>query len=214
MPKIRPNINISPLALLTLAACGGGATESGGGGGGSPPSFSQAAAGKVEDGPLLNALAFLDYNDNGILDAGEPSDRTDITGGYSLTSTQANYSIVAVTDGTTVDQISKSVVSGVTLKAPSGASMVTPTTTLMEDGNLTAAQVVAVLGLPEGMNPLTFSAHAVGVDLDDALAVEKANPQIMSVVNSFAAVAEGSGSTLQTGNGFGKCNHPLTGQGS
>ena len=193
MPKIRPNINISPLALLTLAACGGGATESGGGGGGSPPSFSQAAAGKVEDGPLLNALAFLDYNDNGILDAGEPSDRTDITGGYSLTSTQANYSIVAVTDGTTVDQISKSVVSGVTLKAPSGASMVTPTTTLMEDGNLTAAQVVAVLGLPEGMNPLTFSAHAVGVDLDDALAVEKANQQIMSVVNSFAAVAEGSG---------------------
>ena len=144
MPFTRTNVAISPLGLLTLAACGGGAADSGGGGG-SPPSFSQVAAGKVEDGPLLNALAFLDYNDNGILDAGEPSDRTDITGGYSLTSTQANYSIVAVTDGTTVDQISGSVVSGVTLKAPSGASMVTPTTTLMEDGNLTAAQVVAVL---------------------------------------------------------------------
>ena len=85
MPFTRTNVTISPLGLLTLAACGGGAADSGGGGGGgggSPPSFSQAAAGKVEDGPLLNALAFLDYNDNGILDAGEPSDRTDITGGY------------------------------------------------------------------------------------------------------------------------------------
>ena len=63
----------------------------------------------------------------------------------------------------------------------------------MEDGDLTAEQVVDVLGLPADMNPLTFSAHAAGVDPAKALAVEKANQQILNVVNSFAAAAEGSG---------------------
>jgi hypothetical protein len=43
------------------------------------------------------------------------------------------------------------------------------------------------------MNPLIFSAHAAGVDPAKALAVEKANQQILNVVNSFAAAAEGSG---------------------
>jgi len=34
MPFTRTNVAISPLGLLTLAACGGGAANSGGGGGG------------------------------------------------------------------------------------------------------------------------------------------------------------------------------------
>ena len=68
MDKNRTVLNPTPLALLTLAACGGGLDSS-------TPSFS-ASSGKVEDGPLQNAIAFLDYNDNGILDAGEPSVRT------------------------------------------------------------------------------------------------------------------------------------------
>ena len=191
MRKNQITLSFTPLGFLTLAACGGGGGDSGNSG--SPPSFSQAVSGKVEDGPLLNALAFLDYNDNGVLDTNEPYGRTDTTGGYSLTSTQQNYSIAAVTDSTTVDQISGAIVPGVTLKAPSGTSMVTPMTTLMQEGGLTATQVVTALGLPEGINPLTFSAHSTDADPDKALAVEKVNQQIMGVVNAFAAVAEGSG---------------------
>ena len=176
--------NLTPLGLLALVACKHtpGAIQN------LSPSI-----GRVEDGPLLNAIAFLDYNNNGELDDDEPYDRTASDGSYSLTPTQENYSIVAVTDDLTIDTVSGSVLSGVTLKAPSNSSMVTPTTTLMEDGDLTAEQVVDVLGLPAGMNPLTFSAHAAGVDPAKALAVEKANQQILNVVNSFAAAAEGSG---------------------
>ena len=175
--------NLTPLGLLALAACKGTTTST----------FIADSTGRVEDGPLLNAIAFLDYNNNGILDGNEPFDRTASDGSYSLTPTQENYSIVAVTDDLTIDTVSGSVLSGVTLKAPSNSSMVTPTTTLMEDGDLTAEQVVDVLGLPADMNPLTFSAHAAGVDPAKALAVEKANQQILNVVNSFAAAAEGSG---------------------
>ncbi len=175
--------NLTPLGLVFLAACKGTTTST----------FIADSTGRVEDGPLLNAIAFLDYNNNGILDGNEPFDRTASDGSYSLTPTQENYSIVAVTDDLTIDTVSGSVLSGVTLKAPSNSSMVTPTTTLMEDGDLTAEQVVDVLGLPADMNPLTFSAHAAGVDPAKALAVEKANQQILNVVNSFAAAAEGSG---------------------
>tara|TARA_B110000444_G_scaffold190757_1_gene180452 strand:+ start:195 stop:2168 length:1974 start_codon:yes stop_codon:yes gene_type:complete len=175
--------NLTPLGLVFLAACKGTTTST----------FIANSTGRVEDGPLLNAIAFLDYNNNGILDGNEPFDRTASDGSYSLTPTQENYSIVAVTDDLTIDTVSGSVLSGVTLKAPSNSSMVTPTTTLMEDGDLTAEQVVDVLGLPADMNPLTFSAHAAGVDPAKALAVEKANQQILNVVNSFAAAAEGSG---------------------
>ena len=155
-------------------------------------------SGSVEDGPLQNAIAFLDYNDNGLLDVGEPSARTDATGGYSLTPTQENYSIVAITDENTIDTVSGAVVSGITLKAPSGSLMVTPTTTLMEDGNLTASEVMMVLGLPANLNPLTYSAHADVSGLTGSartaaenlsLQVELANQQILSVVNAFAAAA-------------------------
>ena len=187
----RKNISaISPLALLTLTACGGG-----GGGVTSVPSSNTttSVSGNIVKGPLSNALVFLDYNANGIMDGAETSVRTDANGGFSISATGSNYTIVALTDETTIDTSSGSVLSGVTLKAPSTATVVTPTTTLMEEGDLTVEQVAAVLNLPEGVDPLTFNPFAAGVDADDALAVEKVSQQIMTAVNSFASAAEGAG---------------------
>src|SRR5262249_15904504 len=83
----------------SLAGCGGG----GGGGGGvfavaptsqtSAPTASsptgsdsttQKTSVKVIDGAIRNALVFLDLNNNGELDAGEPSARTDAAGQATL----------------------------------------------------------------------------------------------------------------------------------
>ena len=196
MLRNKVTLSLSPLALLTLAACGGGAA-SGGGSGGGGSSFSQSKVLNFEKGPLNNALAFLDYNNNGTLDAGEPSGRTNAKGGITLTATQADYTVVGIADEQTVDASTGATLSGVTLKAPSNSTMVTPTTTLMEESGLTAAQVGKVLGLPDNVDPLTFSAFATGVDAADALAVEKASQQVMSVVNAFAAAAEGSGAKVE-----------------
>ena len=187
----RKNISaISPLALLTLTACGGG-----GGGVTSVPlaNTTTSVSGNIVKGPLSNALVFLDYNANGIMDGAETSVRTDANGGFSISATGSNYTIVALTDETTIDTSSGSVLSGVTLKAPSTATVVTPTTTLMEEGGLTAEQVAAVLNLPEGVDPLTFNPFAAGVDTNDALAIEKVSQQIMTAVNSFASAVEGAG---------------------
>ena len=105
MRRNKVTLSLSPLALLTLAACGGGSTSGGGGSDSSTPSFS-ASSGKVEDGPLQNAIAFLDYNDNGILDAGEPSERTGVDGSYSLTPTQASHGLILLDDGRLIDTVS------------------------------------------------------------------------------------------------------------
>ena len=95
----------------------------------------------------------------------------------------------------TVDTSSGAILSGVTLSAPKGASVVTPTTTLMEEGGLTKEEVAEVLGLPDGVDPLTFNPFAAGVDAATALAVEKVSQQLMTAVSSFASAAEGAGAS-------------------
>ena len=171
--------------LLVLGACSGS--------GRSPENeivyFS--VGGHVIKGPLSNSLVGLDYNGDGIVDSSTVRSGSD--GSYSLTASNNIYTVVAVTDDTTVDMSSGTVLSGVTFKAPSGASVVTPTTTLMEEGNLTSAQVVKVLGLPDGVDPLNFDPYASDADPTAALAVEKVSHQIMSVVTAFASSVEGAG---------------------
>ncbi|MAI76780.1 MAG: hypothetical protein CMM90_06355, partial [Rickettsiales bacterium] len=188
---------LTPLGLI-LASCGGGGSTSGNPVSQDPPSSTPSSvsySGNVVKGPLNNALVFLDLNSDGIQDSNEPSVRTGSDGSYTLTTSSSNFTIVAISDDTTIDTSSGTVLSGVTLKAPSGATVVTPTTTLMKEGDLTAAQVATVLGLPSGVDPTSFNPYASGVDATKALAVEKVSQQLMSVVNSFAASAEGAGAS-------------------
>ena len=156
-------LGMPPLALLTLSACGGGGSSGGG-------YQSQSFSGKVVKGPLSNALVGLDYDGDGVVDSSTV--RTDADGNFSIAPTQDSFTVIALTDESTIDASSGTVLSGITLKAPQGASVVTPTTTLMEEGNLTAAQVASALGLPDGIDPLTFNPFAAGVSASDALAVE------------------------------------------
>ena len=174
---------ISPLALIALSACR------------SPYEANTAVNGNIVKGPLSNALVFLDLDGDNVLDANEQSVRTDADGKFSISTTASSYKIVALTDDSTVDTSSGSVLAGVTLTAPQGASVVTPTTTLMEEGGLTAEQVAEVLDLPDGVDPLTFNPFAAGVDATKALAVEKVSQQIMTAVSSFASAAEGAGAS-------------------
>ena len=175
---------ISPLALIAVSACR------------SPyPGASSAVTGNIVKGPLSNALVFLDLDGDNVLDANEQSIRTDADGKFTINTTASSYKIVALTDDSTVDTSSGSVLAGVTLTAPKGAAVVTPTTTLMEEGGLTAEQVAEVLDLPDGVDPLTFNPFAAGVDATKALAVEKVSQQIMTAVSSFASAAEGAGAS-------------------
>ena len=201
-------VGVSPLGLLALSACGGGSTTT---------TYS-AASGKAQSGPLQNATVFLDYNKDGVFQAGETTGSTLADGSYSLTPTQATYNVVVTTDASTTDSTINGVVSGLTLIAPKGAdgavTMVTPATTMVSnmmaaDATLTASAAMANVATALGFdstkyNPLTFDAFADTSELSaadklvyDALAleVEKTSKKIMTVVNTFAAAVEGSGAS-------------------
>jgi hypothetical protein len=180
---------INPLTLLLLSGCGGIS--------GLPRLFDNESqimstvSGRVIKGPLEKADVFLDFNGNEKLDYGEPLVETHADGSFDLTTGSTSYNIVALTDEGTLDTSSGSVLSGITLTAPQGATVITPTTTLMQEGGLTAAQVAAVLGVPDGVDLLTFNPYAIGVNTADALAVEIAAQQVVAVVTAFAGAPKG-----------------------
>ena len=171
MRKNKVTVSLSPLALLTLAACGGGSTSGGGG------AASTTTTGSVQNGPLAKAWAFLDLDGDGVWDTNETRIRTeddgDSTNGpgyYTLSTTATDYTLVAYTDATTIDTTTNTAYgAGVTLKAPKGSSKITPNTTLVEsvmaaNVGLTATEaatkVAVAMGLPVGMNVLTYDAYA------------------------------------------------------
>ena len=177
---------VSPLALMAFSACR------------SPYTAGGSVGGAVVNGPLDSALVFLDYDFDGIWDQGlEPGTRTNQFGEYELTATSNVYDLVAIADDQTVDTSSGATFAGITLKAPSGAGVISPTSTLMQEGNLTATEVAEVLGLPDGVDPLTF--NPFNVDESDATAVAQAlevakiSKQITTAISSFASATEGAG---------------------
>jgi len=211
MLKNKTALSLSPLALLTLAACG----SSGGG--------STSTKGAVQNGPLEGAFAFLDlhtgsnFQGDGVYDkATEEGMATGGTGsangagGYSLTEpASGTYSLIATTSASTIDvDTGTAYGAGITLKAPEGASVITPQTTMIEAivaatgvaptaAAISAASttVATAMGitLPAGETLASFDAYATGVDADLKLSMQKANNNVMTVVKTMAAAAEGLG---------------------
>ena len=176
-----------------LSACGGGSGGSGSGSDSAGQPSAVSYSGAVIKGPLENALVYLDYDGDGVLGADEPSVRTNSDGSFELSGTVDGVGFVAQTDSNTVDTSSGEILDNVVLKAPSGSSVVTPTTTIMEEAGISAEEVVAVLGLPVGVDPTTFNPYSAGADPETALAVEKVSQQVMTTVTAVSSAVEGAG---------------------
>jgi hypothetical protein len=135
MLKNKTALSLSPLALLTLAACGG------------TSSSTTSSKGAVQNGPLEGAFAFLDlhigatFQGDGVYDSATEQGMATTgagnalgAGGYSLTEpTSGTYTLIATTNAATVDTDTGTAYgAGITFKAPEGASVITPQTTLIE----------------------------------------------------------------------------------
>jgi hypothetical protein len=94
--------------------------------------------------------------------------------------------IIAITDSNTIDHSAGTVLPGVTLIAPAGASVVTPLTTIMVQADISEAEVLQVFGLPSDINPTDFNPYSDEVDLETAIAVEKVSHQIVTTVTTAA----------------------------
>ena len=79
--------------------------------------------------PLKNATVFADYNGDGVRNSNEPSVLTNDDGSYSINANDNFSSIVVTTNSNTIDTFTGNVLDGVTLKAPKGAGVVSPTST-------------------------------------------------------------------------------------
>ena len=125
-------------AACVIAACGGGDA-------GAPPGVQAPAnptSGVAVDGYLRGATALCDGNGNGTADPGEVTTTTGVSGGYTFAN--GCNAVVVVTGGTNID--SGAPFRGV-LKAPAGASVASPLTTLLVAG-MAPEKVLSTLGLP------------------------------------------------------------------
>ena len=120
-------VGTSPLGLLALSACGGGGNNT------------TTISGNAVLGPLQSAIAFVDYDGSGTLDtATEPYTFTDSDGAFSLSSTQGTQKVIVTTDSATagnlpvsaIDGSAGTALSGISLTGPSGASVLSPASTL------------------------------------------------------------------------------------
>ena len=164
-------------------ACGGGSESS---------NNVSTYAGHAIKGPLQNATIFADLNKNGKLDANEPSTLSKSDGSFSFNTSATDFEIVVTTTKDTIDTSSGESFDGLTLKAPIGADVVSPLTTMVTESNLSKEKLADILGLGD-IDVLAFNPFAAGVDATEALKVEKAAHQTQLTLNAIATSGKEAG---------------------
>ena len=178
----KSSVLVSPVSLA-LMACGGGSNNS--------ESIS-THSGHAIKGPLQNATVFADLNRNGKLDADEPNTISSADGSFSFNTSESDFEIVVTTSKDTIDTSSGEIFDGLTLKAPKGADVISPLTTMVIETNLNKEEVADILGLGE-INIFSFNPFSDGVDANEALKVEKAAHQTQLTLNAIATSGKESG---------------------
>ena len=188
--------------ILALGGCGGGGGSSGTSSTTNPPP-TLTLSGKVVDGYINGATVFCDLNQNGVQDAGEASTSTSGQGDFTLASA-CSATVVSV-GGT---DIGTGYAFQGTLKAPAGAVVVSPLTTLIAGTGLSNAQLVSALSLPQGTDLTQVDPAAPGnaAILKKTLAVQQIVQQLAKLMGTandasvlarlYAKVAESLASTL------------------
>lgn len=164
-----------------LAACGGGGSAA------VTPTPTPFTGG-VFDGKVTGATVVCDADNNGTFTAGEGQATSDGSGNFTITS-GCSSSIVAY-GGTNADTGEAFMGK---LKAPASTTnntFVTPLTTLMKDGGLTAAEIVTALTLPAGTDPTTVDPSTAGNE-----EIHAATVAVQQIIQQTAAtiIASASG---------------------
>jgi len=179
----RFDYSLSPMSLALLAGCGGSEKTTSLVEDVTPAiqNYDEenfVVSGNAVKGPLENAIVFIDYNNDGLInkfrviksdEAGdiagwteytEPFVRTDVYGAFEIVSeigtTEKIYlsdettqkgseaRLVTITDEKTIDRSSDEFLPDVMLTAPAGSTVITPITTLMQIGDFTSEEMVAI----------------------------------------------------------------------
>jgi len=154
--------------------------------------------GIVIDGPLANARVFVDVDGDSVWDDGEDFTFTDADARFELNTIQSGQVVVTTTEET-VDILSGMVVSGLTLKAPTGATVFTPITTLLvelENSGMSAVEAQTSvknalgLSLPTGTDLTSFNPMAVGINDDHQAKYLNVNAQMVGALKALSSLIE------------------------
>lgn len=193
-----------------------GGLAAGGGGGSAGILSSAGASSSVLGGRLINGYisgarvyqdqdndGVFDYDDangNGTFDDGEelePYALTSGDGSYELTIVSGGGSLIAEPLAGTVDQSTGATVTS-QFSAPSGATVISPVSTLVDAG-LSESQVKTALGIDSSIDILNFdpiSETLYGDDPDKALAFKSASVLVSNLLDVGSEVIAGAaGST-------------------
>jgi len=184
--RFKLNMVSSAVLLLAMTACGGG--------GDSGVTSAVSTSGVAVDGYLLNSKVVCDANDNGVADSSETYVYTGANGAFSFINGCSHG--VIVSDGYSADTTLSLV--GI-LKAPAGATVASPLTTLLVAG-VTSSQLISSLGLAAGTSitttdpaATTSSGALVNADLlKKTLAVQQV---LQKTTELFVGLAAATGST-------------------
>ncbi|CAO1661895.1 Hemolysin-type calcium-binding protein [Halomonas sp. NYA30] len=162
-------------------------------------------SGTAQDGYLRDATVFMDLDFDGVMDDDEPQSLTDYEGNFTLLGGSGGPIIVK--GGT---DISTGLANTGIFKAPPGATIVNPLTTLiaeMAGNDLTSdgiaaaqAKVVKALGLSEGANLLSsdpiataLSTTASSEEKQAALGIQAASIQVANLISATSSILSKNG---------------------
>lgn len=162
-----------------------------------PPPPPAGLSGQVVKGYVHGAAVYLDTNNDGLPD-GDPV-YTDADGRFTFESAPDGASLI-VYGG--VDTLTNVPLDGTILRAPAGATVVTPLTTLIDemmrlDSSLTASEaqskLVSALGLtlPAGANLLTYD--SVAGNGNGGASIEDASEAVLNTIGSIQSLLVASG---------------------
>ncbi len=157
---------------------------------------SQVTTGVVIDGYVAGAQIFFDANGNGVYDDGEVVATTDAQGRFALVG-EPKGTMIALGGVNTDTGLPNTIV----MKAPAGATAITPLTTLVAnlveagaDPAAAQAQVVRSFGLPAGTDLGSFDFLRADADPTLGFAVQKAATQIATLMIQAKAAGADAGS--------------------
>jgi len=169
-----------------------------GGGGGSAGIMSvagltsSALSGRLINGYISGARVYQDQDGDGIYDAGEPSTTTGLDGSYELTIVDGGGSLIAEPLAGTVDQSTLATVTS-QFSAPSGATVISPISTLVDAG-LSETQVKTALGIDASIDLLNYDpvSEALNGDPDKALGFKSASVLVSNLLDVGSEVIGGA----------------------
>ena len=159
--------------------------------------------GSLADGYIRGAMVFQDLNNNGVWDEGEPKAKalTDAFGRFSIDLVKGSNAPLVATGGFDKDEDGNDIPFTGVFKAPPGATVITPLTTLLQalleaDKTLSLSEAKAVLAKAyslSGQDMLTFDPWSdANVDSPARASFIKANLFIANTLVTGAALLHGA----------------------